>query len=113
MLKFTKSFKIILPKATNEQVALDITPVIIKLSEAFGGATVTENNGYWVHEGVLYLDENSQIECFYNDLDAKQHNAIREAVEFGFNTAEQLAITIELDGTTYILESVYDLGEVA
>lgn len=112
MLKFTNEFKIILPKKDNEGIALDHEKQVINLCKVFGGATVTENNGFWFDEGKLYKDENIQVACFYSELDNTMKEAIKEVVSYGFNDCKQLAITVTINGVNVILEEAEEVNEL-
>lgn len=112
MLKFTNEFKIILPKKDNEGITLDHEKKVIDLCKAFGGATVSENNGFWFDEGKLYKDENIQVACFYSELDSTMKEAIKEVVSYGFNDCKQLAITVTINGANIILEEAREVEEL-
>ena len=110
MLKFNKRVEFILPEYTNELVALDHQEIIEKLSSAFGGATVTTNKGYWSDNGVLYIDNNINIECFYDSYTQTIGEAAEEVLLYGFTSCEQLALTVKINGQGFILDSVEDIA---
>ena len=110
MLKFNKRVEFILPEYTNDLVALDHQEIIEKLASAFGGATVTTNKGYWSDNSILYIDNNINIECFYNGFTNEISKAVEEVLLYGFTSCEQLALTVKLNGQGFILDSIDDIN---
>lgn len=115
MLKLNNSLSIYLMKKDNNGKDLtDLNNGIIKnLSSAFGGCTVVDGQGYWVDDDTLYKDDNIIVKCNYSDLSKDMINAFLNSIKDEFEKAQQLAVSVELNGELYILENIKDIEKLS
>ena len=115
MLKLNKSLSIYLMKKDNNKKDLSTlnNDIIKNLSSAFGGATVVDGQGYWVDDNTLYKDDNIIVTCNYSDLSNKMKNTFLSAIKLEFEKGKQLAVSIELNGELYILDSIEDIKKLS
>lgn len=110
MLKLNNSVSIYLMKKDNN--GKDLTElnndIIKELSDAFGGATVVDGQGYWVDNDTLYRDDNIIAKCNYSELSKDMLSAFLNAINKEFKEGKQLAVSVELNGCLYILENQKD-----
>lgn len=115
MLKLNNSVAIYLMKKDNDKKDLSKlnNDIIKNLSSAFGGCTVVNGQGYWVDDNTLYKDDNIIAKCNYSDLSNGMKNAFLSAIKDEFEKAQQLAVSVELNGELYILENIQDIEELS
>lgn len=114
MLKLNNSFTIYLMDKDNNGQSLQMLnrDIINMLCNEFGGATVVDASGYWVEDDKTFKDDNIKVTCNYNQTNEDMRNVMREAIIMEYTQGEQLAVSIELNGTLYILESLEDVKEL-
>lgn len=114
MLKLKNSVAIYLMKKDNDKKDLSKlnNDIIKKLSSAFGGCTVVDGQGYWVDNDTLYKDDNIIAKCNYSELSDDMKNAFLNSIKDEFEKAQQLAVSVELNGKLYILENIKDIEEL-
>lgn len=114
MLKLNNSLSIYLMKKDNN--GKDLTKlnngIIKELSDAFGGATVVDGQGYWVDNDTLYKDDNIIAKCNYSELSKDMFNAFINAINKEFKEGKQLAVSVELNVCLYILEKQKDIKKI-
>lgn len=115
MLKLKNSVSIYLMKKDNDKKDLSQlnNDIIKKLSSAFGGATVVDGQGYWVDDNTLYKDDNIIAECSYSDLSNEMKASFLNTIKLEFEKGKQLAVSVELNGELYILDSIEDIKELS
>lgn len=111
MIKLENAVKVLVPETNNNEVKVDFTSEITAVIDAVGGATTYPARGSWLDGGKLYTDNIKVIQ--FNTLDFGDDivRAINNLVYAIFIKAEQLAVSVEVNGTLYILESVDDILE--
>lgn len=111
MIKLSNSIKVLVPETNNDGVKVDFTSEITAVIGAVGGATTYPATGSWLDGGKLYTDNIKVVQFntaeFSNDL----VRAVNNLVYAIFLKAEQLAVSVEVNGTLYILESIDDMLE--
>lgn len=115
MLKLNNSLSIYLMKKDNSGKDLsDLNIGIINnLSSAFGGATVVDGQGYWVDNDTLYKDDNIIATCNYSKLSTEMKDSFLNSIKLEFEKGKQLAVSVELNGALYILESIQDIEKLS
>ena len=115
MLKLDNLLSIYLMKKDNNKKDLSQlnNDIIKKLSSAFGGATVVDGQGYWVDDDTLYKDDNIIVTCNYSDLSNEMKNTFLNTIKLEFEKGKQLAVSVELNGELYILDSIEDIKELS
>lgn len=115
MLKLNNSLSIYLMKKDNN--GKDLTKlnngIIKELLDAFGGATVVDGQGYWVDNDTLYKDDNIIVKCNYSELSNEMKINFLKAIKDEFEKAQQLAVSVELNGELYILENIKDVEKLS
>ena len=114
MLKLNNSLSIYLMKKDNDKKDLSKlnNDIIKNFSSAFGGATVVDGQGYWVDDNTLYKDDNIIVTCNYSNLSNEMKASFLKAIKKEFEEAQQLAVSIELNGELYILENTKDIEKI-
>lgn len=115
MLKLNNTLSIYLMKKDNGKKDLSkLNNNIIKnLSSAFGGATVVDGQGYWVDKDTLYKDDIIIVTCNYSELSDEMKASFLNAIKLEFEKGKQLAVSVELNGELYILDSTEDIKKLS
>lgn len=104
MIKLQNQVSVIVPKKTND--GRSTKTVINKVNKlfclSFGGTSILEVSGYWVNDGKVYHDENLKIVSNTEVIDVE---TIAKAAEMVLTDAEQLAVSVEINGALYIFDT--------
>lgn len=104
MIKLNNQVAVIVPKKTND--GRSTKTVINKVNKlfclSFGGTSILEVSGYWVNDGKIYHDENLKIVSNVENIDVE---TIAEAASLVLIEAEQLAVSVEINGALYIFDT--------
>lgn len=110
MIKLNNQVAVIVPKKTND--GKSTKSVINKVNKLFclnfGGTSILEVSGYWVNDEKVYHDENLKIVSNVENIDVE---TIAEAVEMVLIDAEQLAVSVEINGALYIFDANDSIAE--
>lgn len=110
MIKLNNQVAVIVPKKTND--GKSTKSVINKVNKLFclnfGGTSILEVSGYWVNDEKVYHDENLKIVSNVENIDVE---TIAEAVEMVLIDAEQLAVSVEINGALYIFDASDSIAE--
>ena len=110
MIKLQNQVAVIVPKKTND--GRSTKTVINKVNKlfclSFGGTSILEVSGYWVNDGKVYHDENLKIVSNVEDIDVE---TIAEAASLVLTEAEQLAVSVEINGSLYIFDTNHSIAE--
>lgn len=110
MIKLQNQVSVIVPKKTND--GRSTKSVINKVNKLFclnfGGTSISEVSGYWVNDGKVYHDENLKIVSNVENIDVE---TIAEAASLVLTEAEQLAVSVEINGSLYIFDASDSIAE--
>ena len=110
MIKLNNQVAVIVPKKTNDGRSTKQT--INKINKLFclnfGGTSILEVSGYWVNDGKVYHDENLKIVSNVENIDVE---TIAEAANLVLTEAEQLAVSVEINGSLYIFDTNDSIAE--
>jgi hypothetical protein len=112
MIKLENTIKVFVPATTNDGVKVDLSSEISAAVKVIGGATTYSARGNWVDDNKLYTDNINVMQFNTMDFDKDVIRVISELVYAIFNRAEQLAVSVEINGVLYILESVNDIEKL-
>lgn len=108
-LKLSAKVAIYVPGTCGVDIAADNTAVVEKvaaaLSTMFGGATAQKAEGFWCSDVAGLVKENTTIVyAFCSPADLEQHisDVVTIAQEIKHDL-QQEAVSVELDGTLYII----------
>ena len=109
MLKLKNSVKVFVPVTNNNGVKVDLNAEIANALNVIGGATTYQARGSWVDGGKLYTDDMNVMQFNCSEFDSDTVKVISELIYAIFTKAEQLAVSVEINGVLYILDSVDDI----
>jgi len=112
MIKLSNSIKVLVPVTNNDGVKVDLTSEISGAVNVIGGATTYEARGNWVENNKLYTDTVNVMQFNCDEFDSDTVKVINELVYAIFTRAEQLAVSVEINGVLYILGSVDDIEKL-
>lgn len=110
MIKLNNQVAVIVPKKTND--GRSTKTVINKVNKLFclnfGGTSILEVSGYWLDDGKVYHDNNLKIVSNVENIDVE---TIAEAASLVLAEAEQLAVSVEINGSLYIFDTNDSIAE--
>ena len=110
MIKLNNQVAVIVPKKTND--GRSTKTVINKVNKlfclSFGGTSILEVSGYWLDGGKIYHDNNLKIISNVENIDVE---TIAEAANLVLTEAEQLAVSVEINGALYIFDTSDSIAE--
>lgn len=110
MIKLNNQVAVIVPKKTND--GKSTKSVINKVNKLFclnfGGTSILEVSGYWLDGGRVYHDNNLKIVSNVENIDVE---TIAEAANLVLTEAEQLAVSVEINGALYIFDTSDSIAE--
>lgn len=110
MIKLNNQVAVIVPKKTND--GKSTKSVINKVNKLFclnfGGTSILEVSGYWVNDNKVYHDENLKIVSNVENIDVE---TIAEAANLVLTECEQLAVSVEINGSLYIFDTSDSIAE--
>lgn len=110
MIKLQNQVSVIVPKKTND--GRSTKTVINKVNKLFclnfGGTSILEVSGYWLDGGKVYHDNNLKIISNVENIDVE---TIAEAANLVLTEAEQLAVSVEINGALYIFDTSDSIAE--
>ena len=112
MIKYDNSVKVLVPVTNNDGVKVDLGSEIAGAVNVIGGATTYPARGSWVENGKLYTDSINVVQFNCGEFDNDIIKVISELIYAIFKRAEQLAVSVEINGTLYILESIEDIEKL-
>jgi len=112
MIKLVNTIKVLVPATTNDGVKVDLSSEISAAVKVIGGATTYSARGNWVDDSKLYTDNINVMQFNCDEFDNDTIKVISELIYAIFNRAEQLAVSVEINGVLYILESVNDIEKL-
>ena len=114
MMKMSHSLTIHAMAFNNEGRSIKYTQKAIERLFALkiGGYTSTNANGGWFENGILYKDPQKLISCNFGQLTNKVKEAIYQALKIEFKQAEQISVSIEIDGTLFIMDHLSEFNQL-
>lgn len=112
MIKYDTSVKVLVPVTNNDGVKVDLSSEIAGAVNVIGGATTYPARGSWVENNKLYTDSMNVVQFNCSGFDDDIVKVLSELIYAIFNRAEQLAVSVEINGVLYILESVDDIQQL-
>lgn len=109
MIKLSNTIKVFVPVNDNDGARVDFTSEIKSVIEVAGGATNYLARGSWLEGDKLYNDNLMVVQFNTVSFDTDIMWVINGLVNAIFEKAEQLAVSVEINGTLYILESPDDM----
>ena len=110
MIKLNNQVAVIVPKKTND--GRSTKTVINKVNKlfclSFGGTSILEVSGYWLDGGRVYHDNNLKIISNVENIDVE---TIAEAASLVLTECEQLAVSVEINGSLYIFDANDSIAE--
>lgn len=110
MIQLKNQVSVIVPKKTND--GRSTKSVINKVNKLFclnfGGTSILEVSGYWLDGGRVYHDNNLKIVSNVENIDVE---TIAEAASLVLTEAEQLAVSVEINGALYIFDTSDSIAE--
>lgn len=113
MLTLKNEIKVFVPQADNDGNALNFDGEISQVIDVAGGATVYKAQGLWNDDGTTYSDPMNVVQFNATNISAELLESVRELVTVIFDRGQQLAVSVSVNGTLYILENAADFGELA
>ena len=112
MIKLENTVKVFVPATNNDGVKVNLSSEISAAVNVIGGATTYTARGSWVENGKLYTDSINVMQFNCDKFDDDIVKVISELIYSIFSRAEQLAVSVEINGTLYILESTEDIKDL-
>lgn len=114
MMKFEHTVTIHAMQFNNDGRSIEYTQKAIERLFALkvGGYTSTNATGGWFDDNQLYIDKQKLISCNFGQLTDKVKEAIYQALKIEFKQAEQLSVSIEIDGTLFILDNLSEFYQL-
>lgn len=114
MMKFNHVVTIHAMSYNNQNRSIAYTQKAIEKLFALkiGGYTSTNANGGWFEQGKLYVDHQKLISFNCGDIDDNVKAVIYQALKIEFKQAEQLSVSLEIDGTLFILDSLSEFYQL-
>lgn len=114
MMKFEHTITIHAMQFNNDGRSIEYTQKAIERLFALkvGGYTSTNATGGWFDDNQLYIDKQKLISCNFGKLTDKVKEAIYQALKIEFKQAEQLSVSIEIDGTLFIMDHLSEFNQL-
>ena len=112
MLKLENSIKVFVPVTNNNGVKVDLNREIKSAVSVIGGSTTYPARGNWVEGGNLYTDAMNVVQFNCEEFSLSVTLIVKQLIRAIFTKAEQLAVSVEINGTLYILDSVDDIRKL-
>lgn len=114
MMKFEHTITIHAMQFNNDGRSIEYTQKAIERLFALkvGGYTSTNATGGWFDDNQLYIDKQKLISCNFGQLTDKVKEAIYQALKIEFKQAEQISVSIEIDGTLFIMDHLSEFNQL-
>ena len=77
-----------------------------------GGYTSTNANGGWFENGILYKDPQKLISFSCGEINDNVKAVIYQALKIEFKQAEQISVSIKIDGTLFIMDHLSEFNQL-
>jgi hypothetical protein len=112
MIKLNNVVKVFIPKADNDGNALNFSSELGGVIDVAGGATVFNATGLWNDNNKTYKDMMQVAQINAPELSIELFESIQKLSDSIFINGKQEAVSIEVNGTLYILENTEDFYEL-
>ena len=114
MMKFEHTVTIHAMQFNNEGRSIEYTQKAIEKLFALkvGGYTSTNATGGWFDDNQLYIDRQKLISFSCGELNEKVKAVIYQALKIEFKQAEQINVSIEIDGTLFIMDHLSEFNQL-
>lgn len=117
MFKLNNKIEVIVPQFDNDKNAINdanIANALKNITAEFGGATISQNLGYWVSEesNELMIDENLKYEWYFDNISEKAVNNIENLVSILIEKHRQECISFIFKGNLYLVENKHEITEL-
>lgn len=117
MFKLNNKIEVIVPQFDNDKNAINdanIANALKNITAEFGGATVSQNLGYWVSEesNELMIDENLKYEWYFDNISEKVVNNIENLVSILMEKHRQECISFIFKGNLYLVENKHEITQL-
>ena len=111
MITLKNTVKVMVPTMDNDGNAIDYMDMIQQVTNVIGGSTMYDAKGLWVDNNELYKDTNKLVEFNMSDNDTNV-TAVLWLIAQLFVQGGQLAVWLQVNGTTYIIDKDDNLKDV-
>lgn len=112
MLTLSKSIKVYIPETNNDGKMVDLTDDLKPVLEYAGGATTYKTVGNWVNDNKVYSDTMKVTQFNCPAIDSTMADLVGGLIKAIFEKAEQIAVSVEINNTLYILENTFDIDKL-
>lgn len=114
MMKFSHVVTIHAMQFNNQGRSIAYTQKAIEKLFALkvGGYTSTNATGGWFDDNQLYIDKQKLISFSCGEINDNVKAVIYQALKIEFEQAEQLSVSIEIDGTLFILANLSEFSQL-
>ena len=113
-MKFEHNVTIHAMQFNNDGRSIEYTQKAIEKLFALkiGGYTSTNANAGWFEQGKLYVDPQKLISFSCGEINDNVKAVIYQALRIEFEHAEQLSVSIEIDGTLFIMDHLSEFYQL-
>lgn len=105
MLKLSNTIKVMVPTKDNDGKKIDYMSMVQRVTKLVGGSTMYNAQGLWTADGKTYKDSNKLVE--FNMDNSLVYKALADTIWtiVGplLNDGGQMAVWLQVNGTTFIL----------
>lgn len=114
MMKFEHTVTIHAMSYNNQNRSIAYTQKAIEKLFALkiGGYTSTNATGGWFDNNQLYIDRQKLISFSCGEINKKVKTVIYQAIRIEFEQAEQLSVSVEIDGTLFIMDHLSEFNQL-
>ena len=107
MLKLNNTIKVMVPTKDNNGESIEYMALVQGVTKLVGGSTMYNAQGLWIDNSQVYKDSNKLVE--FNTDSETAYEALTEVmgniVGPLLREGKQLAVWLQVNGTTFILDS--------
>lgn len=113
-MKFEHTVTIHAMQFNNDGRSIEYTQKAIEKLFALkiGGYTSTNANGGWFDDNQLYIDRQKLISFNCAEINDNVKDVIYQALKIEFKQAEQISVSIEIDGTLFIMDHLSEFNQL-
>jgi len=111
MITLKNTVKVIVPTMDNDGNAIDYMAMIQEATDEIGGSTMYNAEGLWIDKGTLYKDTSKMVEFNTTGKELELVASLRLVYQLIVHGG-QLAVWLQVNGTTYIIDKNDTLKDV-